>query len=377
MIAAGVGDAMADGNFSQAPGFAAYFSAHARTARAAGARERRLLARYRPRFMLPAGHPGMIDFYRDYIAHGELRDGRGKRLASPVSARLLNAYKQDPRAVFSYRPGAEPSAGAVVYGRIERANVDFSTPAGPVRKRLAFLTYHAVFATSGLPASVTGWRAHLLGLIADLNDWHQLDHYTAATVVLDPEERPIALVLQQHNYQHSYLFGERIRLPADGRVPIDVAIRSNELYPWRPGRSRRRAVRFADRDGMRYLLGYGARPLASADDLTHGIREAPYRLEFLAPDDAFYSFQGYLGARRWLPGRDGPPGADYNTLPALKPWPVQAFVGYWRAGNAGDRARFESALKGGGYPAFARAQAAVFYANWQCLRRARRGCRLR
>ena len=63
---------------------------------------------------------------------------------------------------------------------------------------------------------------------------------------------------------------------------------------------------------------------------------ADYQLGFLPPDDAFYAFAGYLGERRLLPGRDGPPGADYNTLTALKPLYRQWVAGYWREGNSGD-----------------------------------------
>ena len=82
----------------------------------------------------------------------------------------------------------------------------------------------------------------------------------------------------------------------------------------------------------------------------------------LPKDDAFYTFQGYLGERRRLRGREGPPGADYNTLPSLKPRGVQLLAFYWRDGDPDDLARFEASL-GSPEPllAFARAQAPVFY----------------
>ena len=55
-----------------------------------------------------------------------------------------------------------------------------------------------------------------------------------------------------------------------------------------------------------------------------------YVLEFLPPDDAFYVFEGRLGEPRRLPGRDGPPGAIYNTLPALHPPEAALPAFYWR-----------------------------------------------
>ena len=186
---------------------------------------------------------------------------------------------------------------------------------------------------SGLPAALPGMAAVSLGLVGDLDDWHQLDHYTATFVVLDAEERPVALTLQQHNYLRTHLVGESVEPGRDGRFDIDVAIRSNELYPHAPERRRRRAVRFPSPEAMAFMMGFGKRPLMSADDVTDPDRTVDFELAFLPGADAFYTFHGYLGERRLLPGRDGPPGARYNTLPRLKPLPAQILGGYWREGT--------------------------------------------
>ena len=85
--------------------------------------------------------------------------------------------------------------------------------------------------------------------------------------------------------------------------------------------------------------------------------------------------QGYLGERRLLPGRDGPPGARYNTLPRLKPLPAQILGGYWRELNEGDWARYRRSREHGSDPAeFARAQGRVFHRNLACLRRSKSDC---
>ncbi len=365
-----------DTNFSQYPGFSDYFAANPPAATPAGAADRALLVRHRPRFYLPPGHAGLISFYDDYVAQGYLLDGDGARISGQVDRALLNRHKDDPRIVFVHEPGTR-AARAVVFGRVDRVTAPFPAADGARSETLTFLTYHAVFRHSGLPAGVPGWQAAALELIADPDDWHQLDHYTAASLVLGADRGPLALMLQQHNYQRTYLFGAELAWPADGRVGIDIAIRSNELYPHDPERRRRPAVRFPEPDSLRYLMGFGAAPMDSADDITHGVVEAGYELAFLPPDDAFYTFKGFLGERRSLPGRDGPPGADYNTLPDLKPLARQLTVSYWRAGNTGDLRRFEAALAADDwYLAFARAQAAVFWRNWQCLRALTRGCRL-
>ena len=237
------------------------------------------------------------------------------------------------------------------------------------------VTYHLVFRVSGLPAATPLAVALPLRLVADLDDWHQLDHYTAAFVVLAADGRPVALTLQQHNYLRTHLVGESVELGPDGRFDIDIAIRSNELYPHAPGRTVRRAVRFLDHDARAFMMGFGKRPMMSADDITDPDRTVDYELAFLPGSDAFYAFHGFLGERRRLPGRDGPPGARYNTRPELKPLPAQILDGYWREGNEGDWARYQSSRENGSGPAgFGRVQVEVFHRNLACLRRNRGGC---
>ncbi len=363
-------------NFSQHPGFDRYFADNPPAKTTPGVKERALIERYRPRILIPESQPGPIDFYRDYIAHGSVYDGEGKLISDKVTRTLLNRFKHDEKSEFRHLPPNTGRSRPVIYARIDRARVSDPDGSQDADEAFAFLTYHAVFRHSGIPRGLKGWKAALLGLPGDLRDWHQLDHYTAATVVLDANETPVAVMIQQHNYLRTYLIGEGIALPGDDRVVIDAALRSNELYPHLPGRHRRRAVRFADREGMAYLVGFGARPMMAADDVTDSGREVTYALEYLPPDDAFYMFRGFLGERRFLPGRSGPPGASYNTLPELKPLTLQLLSGYWREGHEGDWNRYRSAVKES-EAAFAAAQAPIFLHNLRCLRDRPQGCRLR
>ena len=326
------------GNFSQDPGFAAWYAAHPPGEALPTPAEQALLERYRPRVFLPEGHPGPIDFYRDYVGQGVLQDAEGELIAAEVSPETLNAHRHDPGVVFTHRPASAPPR-PVIYGRIDQGELELPGCAAPLP--VTFLTWHLVFARSGLPAGLPAWQAAPLGLLGDLDDWHQLDHYTALTLALAPDQAgtlvPFAVTFQHHNYLRSYLLSEqngpaRLPWPADGRLAIDVALRSNELYPHRPGRVLRRAVSFMTPASARYLVEGTDRPWLAADDVTEPAREIAPEMRFLPPADAFYVFQGWLGERRLLPGRDGPPGADYNTLPAFKSKAVQLAVFYWADG---------------------------------------------
>lgn len=324
---AGCGDG--GSNFSQYPGFAEYFAAHPPSKALPSAADRALLRRYRPRIFVPEGHDGPIHFYEDYVAQGRLTGGAEAPDANaPISRATLNRLKSDPAAVFEHIPTGKAPRPAL-FGRIDRETIPGAGgPSG--RMRFTFLTYHAVFRYSGLPAGLPGWQDAMLGLVASTEDWHQLDHYTAVTIALNAEDKPVAVTFQQHNYMRTYLLGIDLELPSDGRVNVDVAIRSNELYPHRPGRRVRRAVGFLNADTARYLITGRNKPFRAADDITDSAREVDYALEFLPPADAFYTFKGFLGKRRWLPGRSGPPGADYNTLPAFKPKAAQMLAFHWR-----------------------------------------------
>ena len=360
-------------NFSQYPGFAAYFKANPPSLHLPSLADQELLNKHRPRFFLSAGQEGPIDFYKDYIANGTLRSRDGQIISANVTREVLNAHKNDPSVVFEHSPPRDRKASPVIFARMERSVLDLGEGSQPY----AFLSYHAVFRQSGLPAGMRFWQAAPLSLIADLADWHQLDHYTAATVVLDSAGVPFAMMLQQHNYHRTYLFGESAELPADQRPLIDVAIRSNELYPHLKGRHRRRAVSFIDPASWEFLIGNRSWKFAAADDITDSHEELNYQVRHLPPSDAFYTFKGFLGERRILPGRDGPPGANYKTLPDFLPPIIQLRLGYWREGNGNDMITLQRAFsRSDGYHAFARAQADVLMANLRCLRRWKQACAL-
>ena len=367
-FAAGTAQA-ASRNFSQYPGFDEWYAENPPSNDLPSLGDQALLAKHRPRFFLRAGQTGFIDFYRSYIAHGTLKSEAGAMISKTVTAELLNTHKNDPGVIFTHEPlsGRDHAAPETpkVYGRVARANlVWLGTP-----QALTFLTYNAVFAHSGLTSGLLGWQKIGLGLLGDLDDWHQLDHYTSATVILGQGDRPFAIMLQQHNYLRTYLVDEQIDLPPDGRPQIAVAEGSNELYPYVEGRTSHRAVPFLTPANFRYMLGTGRRPFFTADDITDPEVELEYQLAFLAPSDAFYTFKGFLGALRTLPGRDGPPGADYNTLPELKPMELQMLAGYWRYRNQGDISRMEVSFKHEKYwPAFAKGQLEVFFSNAACAK---------
>jgi len=314
-----------DVNFSQHPGFSAYFAANPPSAERPDAADQALLQRYRPRLFMGPGLEPPIRFYEDYIARGRLIARDGAVLSENVSAEILNRHREDPHVVFEHIPSTAPTRPEM-FGRVDRETFDL----GGKSRNFTFLTWNATFRTSGIAAGISGWKGVVLGIAGDLIDWHQLDHYTAVTLALDENQRPLAVMFQQHNYRRTYIIGADMTWPDDDRIGVDVALRSNEFYPHAPARTLRRAASFLSADTVEYLVTGRAAPFRIADDITDPAFEIDYRLSFLPQTDAFYTFKGFLGEKRLLPGRSGPPGADYNTLPDRKPWHRQMISFHWR-----------------------------------------------
>ncbi|MDX1588729.1 MAG: hypothetical protein R3296_07300 [Oleiphilaceae bacterium] len=342
------GCALDEENFSQYPGFAQYLAAHPLDKAPPDARERSWLEAFRPQFYRSGGDDGPIAFYDDYVSAGRLYDGQGRLIADDVDRDLLNRHRNDPGAVLDHNGKAPRQPGtARVPARVSRDTLSLPGLEEPLEA--AFLSYHLVFPHSGIATGIPAWQRALLNLVGDADNWHALDHYAAVVLVMVPAKGvsldnagprdliPLAAVMQQHNYMRSYLLvpeGQdshpgQMALDGQGRVAVDVAQASHALFPHRPGRHRHRAVRFLRPERARYLISGEDAPFFAGHDITHGQHPVDYQLQFLQQDDAFYSFQGWLGERRRLPGRDAPPGAFYNTLPPLQPERVQLPVFFW------------------------------------------------
>jgi hypothetical protein len=296
--------------------------------------DRLLLNRFRPRIIVAPGASRPIDFYRDYLPNTVLRDAdQGGRIVTRQVTREvlqkqgsgLHFYLDLIQVPDLRRKGKTP----VIYGRVYREQVPFALgQGGNESRRLTFLKYNVVFAQSGLPAGLP-WAydkgLQLLGLNPD--DWHELDNFCAVHIVLDETEEPVAVLLAQHNHHRTYLVDKDISFPPDDRIVVAAAQRSNELYLDRgeTGPVLHRTIPWPLY--TEYLLGGEDRPWFVADDVTYGRQaggeEVGYGLQFLAACDPFYTSRCMLGEYRPFfgleIGRNGPPGADYYTLPELIP----------------------------------------------------------
>jgi hypothetical protein len=362
--------------FADYPGFKEYYDDHCRDGEPlplTGDMDKNLLYKHRPRLVLPPGGQYPIDFYRDYLPSTILRRYPGGMIVTErVTAETLRANQHGTSVYLDLQLDRFRATGLLrwvgsengdsvdekhkpaVYGRVYREAVAFPDGSGArVMRNFTFLKYNVVFATSGLPARVPRGVETLLKLVGfDLNDWHQLDNFVAIHVVLDEKERPVAVILAQHNDHRTYLVGKDVVLPADGRLVFDIALRSNEVYLDSRDASpvEHRVVRWTLY--TKYLLSGKEAPLFRGYDLTYGVnaggKEISYNLAFLSPCDPFYTATIMLGRPRpllwWSIGRDGPPGADYYEIPPLLPLGNLLKFSYLHEGDPDDIAMIEESI---------------------------------
>jgi len=187
-------------NFSQLPGFRQHFSAYPPSDVTPSAPEVALLKKYKPRIFSTDKQLQPIDFYQDYIAHGTLYVD-GKKVSQKPTATLLNEYRDTPGALFKYEGNYKQPGTSVVYAR-----VDYEQTSHQGQKYdFTFLTYNLVFPVSGILQGLGKLQSIGLAIVGNLNDWHQLDHYVNVSVAL-LDSKPVAMTLQQHNYQTTPIY---------------------------------------------------------------------------------------------------------------------------------------------------------------------------
>lgn len=345
--------------FSEFPGFDQYLKQNQPSDALASPAEQALLTKYRPRIFMAEGQTRFLDFYADYIGNGALYLD-GELISDKVDQNLLNQHKKNILAEFRHQQ-VKGQGTQVAYGRVDYNTLSYQEQNYP----LTFLSYNLVFANSGLIKGLAGWQRVAMGVVGDNEDWHQLDHYVGLTIVLH-ENKPLAVLMQQHNYQTVWLLDpdknavqatdpsspknplpkhaieQSLGLPSDGRIAVDIAMQSNEVYPHSAELTRHPGVSFVNADNIEFFKTGQNKPMMAGWDITHGQQEQEYTLKFLPTSDAFYTFKGRLGEKRTLPGRDGPPGAQYVTLPGLMPWSNRLVTGFRPGKPAQEKAKLEA-----------------------------------
>lgn len=297
--------------------------------------DRLLLERFKPRVIVSPVGLLPVDFYEFYLPNTVVRDlSRRRRIIKRSPDRdYLKRIERNKRYYLDYTGPMFPCEDdcknyvATGYGMVYREKVNLRTGDGKAREiAIVVLKYSFVFPYSGLPAELGFLKEAAARLAADPVKWHELDIHGAVQIILNEQEKPMALLLAQHNYFRSYVIGKDIRWPEDDHIPVCFAERSNEPYPCHAETSPKNYRTVGNPMHIAYVIDGRSPPMTAGKDKVYGIeggREVSYRLKFLPDKDPLCVSWIPLGDRQKLLFfdsfyRKGPPGIDLNTWPEVK-----------------------------------------------------------
>ncbi len=298
-----------------------------------GSQTAELLRTYNPKIYLASGSYFPMDFYNEILPNAKLMESGyvDKELSTSVDRDMLVTYKNDPnkyidlQVPYDHLLTQDPNgSNGKAYGRIYESQLHLESQT----LDLLFLKYTYTYPYSGLPENtslVKKWSSRLIG---DLMAWHELDIHGATHVVLRKDTmKPIAVVLAQHNHHRVYLEGRDFTMPPDQRIEIVIAKYSNEPYLVHPDRAMREERVIGNPMNLDYLFGRTDQaPFTGGMDYIPAIENAllvDTPVALLPLDDPLYTTNMSLGDRSKVWGLirtfylEGPPGADYYTMPAL------------------------------------------------------------
>ncbi len=294
-------------------------------------KDQALLEWFKPKIYIAPNGAKPIDFYTDYLPYTVVRraNERGRIQEHAPSRESLQKFMYDPQFYLEYTDTSDAkSSSPVAYARLKRETVNLTAHSLITTRNFIFLKYHYVFLYGGLPSRLSEFKEKTAGFIGDPSAWRELEH-SSVYIVLDENEQPLAIMLQQYDYFRTYIVGEKEwKWPMDGKVKIAFSLRSNQPYKL-PEEGNAPVPEFAvlDFKEIPYLIGQGKEPLLAGKDLvypvTAGAAEVDYRLEYLTEFDPLYISRIPLGRRQYVldrfenPFRRGSVGIDFCNWPQL------------------------------------------------------------
>ncbi len=289
-----------------------------------------LLERFKPRIYIAPDGAEPIDFYTDYLPYTVVRraNERDRVQERAPNRERLKEFVYDPEFYLEYAgaPDVKPSY-PTAYGRVTRETVNLTAHSLITTRNFTFLKYHYIFLYGGLPSRLSEFKEKIARFIGDPSTWRELE-YSSVYVILDEEERPLAIMLQQYDYFRTYIVSEKEwKWPEDGKAEIAFSLRSNQPYKLPEGDYPSLEFAALDFKEIPYIIGQGKEPLLAGKDLVYpvaaGATEVDYRLEYLPEFDPLYISRIPLGRRVYFLNRfenslrRGSVGIDFCTWPQL------------------------------------------------------------
>lgn len=311
-----------------------------------------LLEKFRPRIFVAPGGLLPIDFYRDYLPNTVAKDASNAIVNAAPDRRYLKYIERSYGYYLDYQ-GKHLTSSSVsrsnyvttLYGRLYREVMEPAKPGSNTPRPYLILKYNAVFSASGLPARLPWYKNLGASLAGDTDMWHELDIHGAIHIFVNEiTQQPEILLLAQHNHFRAYVIGRDIpSWRADKKIAVCFAQRSNEPYPCPTGSTVKRHRTVGNPGNFSFVVTGENALWDGSEDVVYGeqagAQEINYALKFLPSRDPLYVSWIPLGDKLKILGlfstfyREGPPGMDMNTFPALKKYTNLAQFWYFKEGD--------------------------------------------
>ena len=312
-----------------------------------------LLQKFKPSFWVARGSYRPVDFYNDYLPNTVHKNSQGEIVNETVTRDILKAIERDPSAFLDFKgehfrcEQNQCSEEVVpVYGRVFEESL--KNPVNDDSFPVWVLKYSLVFSSSGLPERLSWYKEWSAFVFGNPDDWHELDiHGAIHLIVSKSSNRPLAVILAQHNYFRTYVVGQDLAL---GNGPLNICFASRTNEPYLCPESSDPALFGTVGSLENFALVYSNEEEALWDggmDVVYGEAggafEIPTRVQTLPAKDPLYVSWISMGEKRKFLGFNnyfisGPPGMDLNSFRGLKKYTDLAMFWYF---DPSDRQGFQ------------------------------------
>ena len=193
---------------------------------------KKLLEKYKPRIFIYKGSYKPINFYKDSLPNTILKNKEKKIIKNNPNKEDLEKYYKNEEYYLDLQIDSKKylndkiEVQSKIYGRIYIDKIG--------DKYYLFLKYNMVFPYNGLPASTSKFKLAISSIIGNKKAWHELDIHGAYRLIIDEETmEAVGILLNQHNYHHSFVLGKDFILPDNGKIKLAISKYSNEPYLWK------------------------------------------------------------------------------------------------------------------------------------------------
>lgn len=289
------------------------------------AEKKDLLKTFAPNFYRHSADCGAMDFYQQY---GKIAKLVNKKSVLPLTQLNLKRRERslETKVILTQEPKCLSHKRPPLYASEWKEQIPLG---GRKYLKLNVLRYSFSFFKTNLP-KVQSPFLKARTLFAEKEKWHFLNLHSAVYFLMDQDQKPIVVVLAQHNYFRTYLIGRDVTL----EQAREICLAERSYAPYFCHLKGKQSASMSNKD-FDWVVTQEAPPLLALWDLIppkSKRKKLNYRIEFLASRDPLLTSWISLAPaeQNWFAvpyfQHPAPAGMKLYTHPDLAPvWKTAAY----------------------------------------------------